>query len=313
MILTSLTLAALFQLAVPNSGNALVAYPTLGYALSAGHLVRLAGIPGACYAMPDLSTTLYTQFQSASASRAILLFSGGDSPALLYRTPLNDTTVVLPDSPIEIAISPTGAYFAVLSPSHLWLYRRSASAAIATIDVHSLPILVADVTAILVGDNGDLVLNTPTALWYSANPADPASAFSMISVATTFLRFAPRDRLLVGYEPAQGRVIALHPSNGFAIEPLITPKDSLAPVTGLEFGAAPLSIWVSQQNGNLLNYDLSQRQETSHIVPAGAIVSVVAPGVFLWSQLDQSTIILDTTRTTPTVLTVPVVSPAVSQ
>ena len=53
----ALALVALFQLAVPNNGTALVSYPTLGYTLSGSHLVRLAGVPGACSASPEPGTT----------------------------------------------------------------------------------------------------------------------------------------------------------------------------------------------------------------------------------------------------------------
>jgi hypothetical protein len=312
-MLHTLTLVAFFQFAVPNSFTAVVSYPTLGYTLSAGHLVRLAGIPGACYAMPEQSTTEYLHLQAATAARAVLLSAGGDSPALIYRTQLDETTVPLTETPVATAISPTGSYFAALSSSHLWLYRRSGAVPLATLDVRSLPIPVVQITALLVGDDGGLILNTATGFWYSEIPAAPGASFAFVSIPVAFLRLMPRDHLLIAYEPGQGRVIALHPSSAFAIEPLITPQDSLSPVTGIEFGADAPSIWVTQQTGTLLNYNLSQRLLTSYAVSPGAIVSVAAPGVFLWSQPDQQTAILDTTRAVPTVLVVPAATAEVAK
>ena len=251
--MNTLALVALFQLATPSPITPNISYPTLGYTLAAGHLLRLAGIPGACYSEPDPSPALYLQIQTASAARAVLLSTAGDTPTLLYRTPIADATVSLSDPPLAIAISPTGAYFAALSPLHLWLFRRSGTAPLATFDARSLPTTPHDITALLVGDNGDLILNTTTAFWYSAAPVSPAATFTAVSLPLTFLRFAPRDHLLVAYEPGQGRLIALHPTSGFAIEPLLTPKDSLTPVTGLEFAADSLAIWITQQNGVLIN------------------------------------------------------------
>ncbi len=84
-------------------------------------------------------------------------------------------------------------------------------------------------------------------------------------------------------------------------------------ITGLEFGRDGLSIWVTQAVGPLFNYNLSQRQLTAYTVPAGAIATVTAPGVFLWSQPDQQTAILDTTRAVPTVLVVPAVTAEVAK
>jgi hypothetical protein len=307
MIHTALALVALWQLAAPSTASAIVSYPTLGYTLLAGRLVRFAGIPGACYSTPDASPTTYTHIQTATATRAVLLATGGDSPTLLYRTPLTDTTIALTETPLAVAISPSGSYFAALSASHLWLYRRAGLTPLVTIDIASLAAPIADVSALLVGDNGDIVINTPSAFWYSATPtALPGPTFSMISIPATFLRFAPRDHLLVGYQPGQGRVIALHPTSAFAIEPLITAQDSFTPITGLEFSADGLSVWISQQAGPLLNYDLAQRHTSAYTVQAGAIASVTAPGVYLWSTPDQSaSSILDTTRAVPTVLVVP--------
>jgi hypothetical protein len=302
----TLALVALFQLAVPNNGTALVSYPTLGYTLSDSHLVRLAGVPGACSASPDVSATAYLSIRSAVAMRAVLLATVGDAPTLIYRTPISDTTVSLTEPPVATALSPTGSYFAALSPSHLWLYRRSGTAPLAALDARWLPVPVEQITALAVGDYGDLVLNTPNGFWYSATPGAPGALFSQISVPVTYLRFTPRDHLLVAFEVGQGRVIALHPTSAFAIEPLITSQNSLSPVTGLEFGADGLSVWITQAAGPLLNYNLSQRQVTPYDAPAGAIASVTAPGVFLWSQPDQHTAILDTTRSVPTVLVVPV-------
>ena len=211
----------------------------------------------------------------------------------------------LAEAPIAISLSPSGSYFAALSSSHLWPYRRSGAVPLAALDARTLPIPVAQITALAVGDYGDVVLNTASGFWYSANPGAPGAIFSEVSVPVTFLRFAPRDHLLIAFEPGQGRVIALHPTSAFAIEPLITPQDSLNPVTGLEFGTDGLSIWLTQAAGPLLSYNLSQRLLTSYTVPAGAIASVTAPGVFLWSQPDQQIALLDTTRAVPTVLVVP--------
>lgn len=300
----ALALVALFQLAVPNSSTALVSYPTLGYTLSGSHLVRLTGVPGACSASLDASASTYLSLQSAAATRAVLLATAGHAPTLIYRTPASDTTVALSEAPIATALSPAGSYFAALSASHLWLYRRSGTASIAALEARVLPIPVEHITALVVGDYGDVVLNTATGFWYSANPGAPGALFSQISVPVTFLRFAPRDHLLIAFESGQGRVIAFHPTSAFAIEPLITAQDSLSPLTGLEFGPDGLSVWITQAAEPLLNYNLSQRQLTRYVAPAGAIASVTAPGVFLWSQPDQQTAILDTTRTVPTVLVV---------
>ena len=219
---------------------------------------------------PNPAPLQYLNIQTAVATRAVLLSTAGDSPALIYRTPINDTTVSLTEAPIATALSPAGSYFAALSSSHLWLYRRSGAAPLAALDARTLPIPVAQITAFVVGDYGDVVLNTASGFWYSANPGAPGAIFSQVSVPVTFLRFTPRDHLLIAFEPGQGRVIALHPTSAFAIEPLITPQDSLSPVTGLEFGTDGLSIWVTQTAGPLLNYNLSQRQLTSYTVPAGA-------------------------------------------
>ncbi len=158
----ALAFIALFQLAVPNDGTALVSYPTLGYKLSGSHLVRLAGVPGACSASPDPSSTQYLNIQTAAATRAVLLSTAGDTATLLYRTPINDTTVVLSEPPIATALSPAGSYFAALSASHLWLYRRSGTAPLAALDTRTLPVQVSDITALVVGDYGDVVLNTAT-------------------------------------------------------------------------------------------------------------------------------------------------------
>jgi len=309
----SLAMLALFQLAVPNSSTALVSYPTLGYTLSGSHLVHLTGVPGACSASLDASASAYVSIQSAAATRAVLLATAGDAPTLIYRTPVNDTTVALGEAPIATALSPAGAYFAALSASRLLLYRRSGSAPIAALDARMLPIAVEQITALVVGDYGDVVLNSATGFWYSANPGAPSALFSQISVPLTFLRFAPRDHLLIAFEAGQGRVVALHPTSAFAIEPLITAQDSVSQLTGLEFGADGLSVWITQADGPLLHYNLSQRQLTAYLVPAGAIASVTTPGVFLWSQPDQQTEILDTTRTVPTVLVVPAASTGVAK
>jgi len=304
---TSITLIAFMQLLAPNTTNGLVSYPTLGYMLSARHLMRLAGIPGASYASPDSSSPAeYTQLRSASCARAILLATVSDSPTLLLRTPLAETTVSLADAPVDTAISPTGAYFAALFSSHLSLYRRSGAAAIASIDARTLPAPVDSISALLVGDDGDVVLNTNSALWYSADPTHRDPAFIMVPASLTFVRFAPRDHLLLAYDADKGRVVALHPTSGFAIEPLITAQDNLTGVTGLEFAADNLSIWVTQQAGDLLNYNLAHRFLTLYAVPPGSIASVTAPGVFSWSQPNQSIAILDTTRTPPAVLVVPI-------
>jgi hypothetical protein len=309
----ALALFALFQLAVTNTGTALVSYPTLGYTLSGSHLIRLAGLPGACSASADPSAAQYLTIQTAAATRAVLLSTGGDSPALLYRTPITDVTVALSEAPLATALSPAGSHFAALSLSHLWLYRRSGTAPLAALDTLTLPVPVSEITALVVGDFGDIALNTAAGFWYSANPGSPGALFSQVSIPVTFLRFTPRDHLLIAVEPGQGRVIALHPTSAFAIEPLITQQDVLAVITGLESGADGLSIWVTQASGPLLKYNLSQRLLTPYAVSAGAIVSVTAPGVFLWSQPDQQTAILDTTRAVPTVLVVPAASAEVAK
>ena len=297
----TIALVALFQLAVPSDVHALVSYPTLGYTLSGNRLIRLAGVPGACYATADPTSAQYSQVHNASAAHATLLVTVATPATLIYRTPLTDITITLPEPPQQTAISPTGAYFAALTSSHLSLYRRSSLTPIATVDPPSLPI-PADVTALAIGDYGDTVLTTSTAFWYSASPG---ANFSPISIAATFLRFTPRDHLLIGYDAGQGRVIALHPTSAFAIEPLITSQDALTTVSGLEFSPDALSFWVTQQTGPLLNYDLPTRHLTPYPLPAGVITAVVAPGVFLWSQPDQPTTILDTTRSTPTLLVLP--------
>jgi hypothetical protein len=297
----TIAILTLFQLAAPSGVNALVSSPTLGYILTGNRLVRLAGVPGACYTTADATTTQYTQAHNASAAQATLLVTGGTSVTLIYRTPLTDITITLPEPPQHTAISPTGSYFAALTANRLSLYRRSSSAPVATVEPPSLPI-PADVTALAIGDYGDTVLTTPTAFWYSASPG---ASFTSISIAATFLRFTPRDHLLIAYDAGQGRIIALHPTSSFAIEPLITSQDALTAVTGLEFSPDALSIWVTQQTGPLLNYSLPGRHLTSFPLPAGGITAVIAPGVFLWSQPDQQTAILDTTRSTPTILIVP--------
>jgi hypothetical protein len=297
----TIAILALFQLAAPSGVNAFVSSPTLGYTLDGNRLVRLAGVPGACYATHDPSATQYTHVHNASAAQATLLVTDGASATLIYRTALTDITITLPEPPQHTAISPTGAYFAALTSSRLSLYRRSSSAPVATVEPPSLPI-PADVTALAIGDYGDTVLSTPTAFWYSASPG---ASFTSISIAATFLRFAPRDHLLIAYDAGQGRVIALNPTSSFAIEPLITSQDAITAVSGLEFSPDALSIWVTQQTGPLLNYDLPARHLTSFAIPAGRITAVVAPGVFLWSQPDHQTAILDTTRSTPTILIVP--------
>jgi hypothetical protein len=296
-----IALIALFQLAAPSGVNALVSSPTLGYILTGNRLVRLAGVPGACYSTADVTTTQYTQVHNAAAAQATLLVTDGASATLIYRTPLTDITITLPEPPQHTAISPTGAYFAALTSNRLSLYRRSSSAPVATVEPPLLPI-PADVTALAIGDYGDTVLTTPTAFWYSERPG---ASFTSISIPASFLRFTPRDHLLIGYDAGQRSVIAIHPTSAFAIEPLITSQDALTAVSGLEFSPDALSIWVTQQTGPLLNYNLPARHLTPFALDPGTIMAVIAPGVFLWSQPDQPTAILDTTRSTPTILIVP--------
>ena len=63
----TIALVTLFQLAAPSGINALVSSPTLGYTLAGNQLVRLAGVPGACYATPVSTITQYTQVHNATA------------------------------------------------------------------------------------------------------------------------------------------------------------------------------------------------------------------------------------------------------
>ena len=297
----TIALVTLFQLAAPSGINALVSSPILGYTLVDTHLIRLAGVPGACYATPVSTITQYTQVHNATAGQATLLVTAGTPATIIYRTPLTDITITLPEAPQHTAISPTGAYFAALTSTRLTLYRRSTIAPVATVEQPSLPIPT-DITALAIGDYGDTVLSTPNAFWYSPTPG---ASFTSISIPATFLRFTPRDHLLIAYDAGQGSVIAIHPTSAFAIEPLITSQDALTAVSGLEFSPDALSIWVTQQTGSLLNYNLHARHLTPFTLDPGTIMTVIAPGVFLWSQPDQPTAILDTTRTTPTILIVP--------
>src|ERR1700730_782059 len=73
----TIAILTLFQLAAPSGVNALVSSPTLGYTLTGNRLVRLAGVPGACYTTADATTTEYTQAHHASAAQATLLVTSG--------------------------------------------------------------------------------------------------------------------------------------------------------------------------------------------------------------------------------------------
>lgn len=303
----TLAVVVLFQLAVPNTAT--MSYPVLGYTLNDGRLTRLTGVPGACTASPDPGNVRYLRIQTAPTARAALLSVSGDSPVLVYRTPVSDTNYTLAAVPAALALSPTGAYFAALSPNHLSIYRRTSGSPLATIPLSSLPVPPSDFIDLLVSDNGDLVLQTSAGFWFSSTPAAPAT-FTFVPAILTALRFAARDQLLVGYEEAQGRVIALHPRASFAVEPLLTGKDLTSPVTGLQFSADGTSIWVSQRVGAVINYDLPRRQAASYPLLFGAIGAPTAPGVFLWNQPDQQLAVLDTTQQgAPRVLLVPMVEP----
>jgi hypothetical protein len=301
-----LTLLALFQLAVPNNATAVVAYPTLGYTLLNSHLVRLSGIPGACAAALDSDTTQYATLQTAAVVPGALLYVGGDTPTLVYKSATGQISVRLREPATTTAISPAGVYFASLGADQLTVYRRNGAAPIASIAAAALPVGAADVTALLVGDYGDIVLNTATGFWYASSPSDRSQPFSQVSLPVSFLHFAPRDHLLLGYEAGQGRVIALHPTSAFAVEPLIGPAQGLQPVTGLDFGANGDSLWLTQAGGPVLSYALPTRQLTAYNnLPIGALGAIVAPGVYLWSQPHQGPALLDTTRSEPAVLLVP--------
>jgi hypothetical protein len=299
----TIALILLFQLAAPDAAT--MSYPTMGYALSGGRLIRLTGVPGACSAAPEPGYSEYLTLHSASTARVILLTSGGESAALLYRTPIGDTRYVLSASPTATALSPSGLYFAALSSSGLAVYRRTAKTALGAGPLHALPVPATQITSILISDAGDLVLQTPTGFWYSATPTEPAT-FTLVPTTLTLMRFAPRDHLLVGFEPGQGRVVALHPRASFAIEPLLLPRDLTGEPAGLEFAPDGFSFWLSHQAG-LVKYDLLRRTATPYDgIPTGALSGVVSPGVFLWKTLSNELAVLDTLQPdAPRVLLVP--------
>jgi hypothetical protein len=301
----ALALILLFQVGAPNTAT--MSYPTLGYALFGGHLIHLTGIPGACSASRDPSNIEYVAVQNASTTRAALLSYAGDSPALVYRTPLSDTVYPIGEKPTATTLSPSGLYFAALSAARLSLYRRSDGKPVpaATVPVDALPLPVRDIRGLLASDKGDLVLQTDTGFWFSSDPASPP-AFTFVPMPLTGMRFTPLDELLVAWEPGQGRIIALHPHASFAIEPLLNASDLAGSTPRLELSADGLSLWISQLNGSLVEYDVPRRQATFYSVPAGTLAAVTTPGVFLWDAPDHQFAVLDTTQSGgPRVLVVP--------
>jgi hypothetical protein len=272
-----------------------------------GRVTRLTGVPGACSASPDTSDTKYLAIQSASTTRAALLSSGGDSPAVIYRSDVGETVYLLDEEAIAITISPSGSYFAALSSSRLSLYRRGEANALAaaTVPIEALPVPLRDIRGLLVGDFGDLVLQSDAGFWFSNAPPS-AARFTFVSRPLTSMRFAPRDRLLLGFEPGQGRVIAVHPQASFAMEPLLEASAIAGFTPRLEFSADGFTFWISRQDGTLVRYDLLRREATFYRVTAGSIAAVIAPGIFLWDKPDSQLAVLDTTQPgEPRVLLVP--------
>ena len=300
-MLSTITLITLFQIATPGPTSASVSTPSIGYSLAAAQLVHFTGIPGAAQATFDPSGDWYTQLKTASAGPYAILVPAAPTSDILYLTPNQVLTIPLAQPATNTAVSPSGSYFVALTTAQLLLYNR-AGTLLAAMDYPAVGIPPTCVTDLLVSDLGEIILTSNDTLWYS--PKDAAS-FTAIPMALTYARFKPHDHLLIAFDPGQGRLIAVHPTAAFAREPLLTPDDHLTPLTGLQFSADGSSVWFTQQTGPLEQYDFSTRTTTSFAVPDGILSTALAPGVFLWSQANNSTTILDTTQTNPAVLIVP--------
>lgn len=303
------TFLALFQAAAAANAAPALTAPVLGYALNGTQLVQIVGIPGACYAILDTSGTRYSQLRSAVAARAYLVQPDSSSPALTYRNHHNTITVPLQEPALQIALSPAGTFFAAVSQSRISVFAKSRSITDTT-DLSTIPLDASEITEIAISDYGEALIATANTLWYSPQPGAP---FTAQPVGLSFLRYAPYNHLVVGYEATTGRLVALHPTASFAIEPLLTSQDLLTPLTGLAFSTDATTLWLTQENGPAMRYSLQTRQASSFTVPAGTLSSVIAPGVFLWSHTDTQRTILDTSQPVPTVLIVPDGRASVSQ
>jgi hypothetical protein len=297
----ALTAIALLQVAASYATPPTVSAPLLGYSLTGSTLTRYVGIPGACYTTPDLDLTPYQLLRSASSAPVALLLPLAGEPRLVYRTDSATFTVPLPDTPNTIAVSPLGSYFAAASSDHVRVFDRAGTLRASTDLTAFLPTGAA-ITEISAGDEGDLLIAAANTFWYSQKPG---LSFVPVPLALSHIAFAPRDHLVIAYDSAAARIIAIHPSSGFAVEPLVTSRDHSLPPAEIHFGADGTAIWLTDPTLGLVRYDLPTRQSTSFSVAPGTLGAAVAPGIFQWNKPDGGTAILDTTQAQPIVFLVP--------
>ena len=297
----SFTAIALLQMAAAYAAPPTVSAPLLGFGLSGGALTRYMGIPGACYSTPDADTTQYQLLRTPSGTIGALLVPASGQPRLVYRAENSTLTVPLPDDPSQVAISPSAAYFAAASATQLLVFDRTGVLRGST-QLASMAITAADITELAVADQGDTLVATATTFWYAPKPG---AAFIAVPLALSHVNFAPRDHLLVAYDTAAARIIAIHPTSAFAVEPLITSHDAPLAPTALHFSADGTAVWLNDPTLGLVRYDLPTPQSTPFPIAAGTLGPTIAPGVFAWSGSDAGAAVLDTTQPSPTVFLVP--------
>ena len=283
--LALLTLSVSVFLCATASAQDRLAVPRLGIVLSPdGILSTLEGVPGAARLLQTSDSSHYDSLTTASHAQTSVLAIGRN---ITISTPERRSLLTLSAPPAATAISPQGAYLAIIGGADLVIY--DVAAALSS-DPHITPLITLSLDSttltLAISDHGTAIVSDATHLAVVRASGLP----ELVSVPITLPRFRPGTETAIAYSPGQSALILLD-THTLSTDRLLTTSEGLSEPTGLEI--ADSFVWISQQGDNsAISYSLDTRSTLPFHFTPGPIRSLGTPGVFLWG----STALLDTRR-----------------